>query len=264
MSWKFFVLVLFIPYLVYGATNYSGFLSKGLGAKSSSLGGAYTAVVKGSDSIYWNPSSLSTETSIFYSKYFNEVDYIWIRSSFENFGIGYMSMSIDDIMYTNQNAETLGSFTYKDEALFVSYKYKNFGINFKGIHQKAIKEYYGFGIDMSVLYKFSELSVGLMIQDLIKSKIGTDVMITRYNLGLAYNCDSLLLSSDLRLSNKKMEYAIGCQLHILDNLRLIGGINNSSLSFGLEIDFETFRINYSYQPHLLNNINEFDFSFKFL
>lgn len=255
------------------ATNYSGFLANGIGAKPASMGGAFTAISDNNDAIFWNSAGLGYQTEnklvTLYSNFFGEVDHIWLSyvhiTDFGNFGLGYTSMSINGLEERNLNGDKISDFDFNDSSIMLSWANLinpnlSSGINFKIIKQKALLENMSLGLDFSLLYSKNNFRLGFNLQDLIKTKLGTDIQATKMNLGMAYTLNSITVSGDLRfIETQNLDYGIGIEGKILNCFSLTGGYNQNGINLGASINIGSLNLDYSYRNHVLGSINQIEF-----
>ena len=173
------------------------FLTIGVDARAFGMGNAFSAWTEGVSSAYWNPAALSKasdkapELGLMHASYFaNVANYNYLGASFglkgdqnRRLAVSYIRMGVDDIPNTLQLVEPDGSFNYDklssfsaaDQALLLSYSWDakfhkplHLGTSVKVIHRTAgeFVSAWGFGIDVSALWVFPRLRVGVVVKDL--------------------------------------------------------------------------------------------------
>jgi len=143
-------------------------LSLYLGARTSGLGGAFTAVADEPLGVIWNPAGMSQmsqnavsfETSILYeSTTLNSLSFTLPGHRLPSFGLTILSLGSGEFEKTNELNEPMGSFDEGEMAFLLSASKnvtRNFylGANFKVVRQ-AIDEFdaTGVGVDLGLLYQ---------------------------------------------------------------------------------------------------------------
>lgn len=152
-----------------GTTSFN-FLKIGVGARATSLGGAYAGIGGDVNSLYWNPGGLGIldgkEGTATYMNYIvgMQSGYLgygqrWNKNSVFGIGISYLSVgSIKETTVNDPTGAYLGTFTPSNMALGLSYartvsKDIYGGITFKGMRE-SIKSYssMGFAFDIGIYY----------------------------------------------------------------------------------------------------------------
>jgi hypothetical protein len=176
------------------APKYSNeFLQIGVGADALARGNAIVAGVEGSNALYWNPASLTLNTTKFdisgmHSDYFaglTKYDFLGLSTKIDDktaLGLSFIRFGVDNIPNTTQLIDKEGNidfdkitlFSAADYAFNFSYSKKlaikglSFGGTAKIIHRKVgdMAKSWGFGLDFSALYTLSEkVKFGVLLRD---------------------------------------------------------------------------------------------------
>lgn len=230
------------------------FLKIGIGARANGMGEAFCAVADDANSIYWNPAGLGVlknkELSCMYNIWFEEIKHgflVYVQP-FSKWALGCAINYLDvgkieetTCEYPEGTGKTFGA---KDLAVYISCSKKllkklSVGGNLKYIHQSIEKEHAaGFGADFGIIYKPSNLSFGLAVQDIgSKLKFIKEGFSLPLNIkaGVAYSYRNFILAVDV---NKPID-------------------NNLNFSFGIEsfwADIFYLRSGYKVGPN--NRLNE--------
>ncbi len=158
------------------------------------MGGVQTSNASGPESIFWNPSLISTlpgnyELSLMHIELYGGVanhDFIGFTAgldSISNIGLAIIRLGIDNIPDTRFLYDASGIIDYNniqffsavDYAGIISYKREmtkwnglTFGANFKIVHRKAgsFAKAWGFGLDLGVNYEIGKWKLGAMGRDI--------------------------------------------------------------------------------------------------
>lgn len=191
-----FLAVMLLSSLVYAAgpgTGSADFLKIPVGARETSLGGAFTAVADNANAVYYNPAGLSLlekpEVSFTYNKYIEGVSQQWLAAAYPyksgafGLGINYLSVSAFDA-YDNAD-QPIGSVSAYDMAVYLSwggrrpldYKFLrsvSYGASAKYISEKLDTEKgAGYGLDLGFLATSAveNLRFGFSIENAVSTKI---------------------------------------------------------------------------------------------
>lgn len=271
----------------------------GVGARAIALGNAYVAMPFDASAIYWNPSGLDhiqyKNATLFYTNLLVETNYYYIgyvqpTVGIGSFGVGIMGYGLDGIKETDENNVYYGDKDASENMFLFSYGKKindkfSIGVNLKIQHQNFMGFVAtGVGTDVGFLYQpnfiqplLSDLSVGLMIQNLIgprlKANVETDGLPLNMRLGLAKPIlknewgPMLTFFMDIEQGQKEpFKYHVGTEYVFQNRAMLRVGMNNSQLSFGAGALFDRFQLDYSYgkfADHELNFSHRLSFTIKF-
>jgi hypothetical protein len=298
----------------------AAFVEVGMGARPAAMGGAYSGLADDINAIYWNPSGLvnlkSKEASFTTAKLYG-----LIRYNLLEFG---MPLNIDDtrqgigfgLLYSGDDAEreftlTLG---YARDVGPVSvganlkYRYASFGNNslnasdYNGVftddefQQGVLDQVHGsangFGIDLGLLYQFSEkIRMGLMIRDLYSpirwdsqsdSKLAkgkyTETVPVETVIGTSYKVfDELTVTADFQpaLTNDVSNMIRGgAELRLFQFLYVRAGLQNTinnfddekyvlGFGFNLGVKKSSIKFDYTYLSEPLESSNRLTISFSF-
>ncbi len=132
-------------------TSAAKFLSIGAGARSASMGGAYTSVASDPSTMYWNPSGISridnVQLFIDHSNWLANINYDYLGLVFPikrngAVGLNFTSLSMPEMIVTrygeNKTGETFKAGSYAIALTFATNLTNRFSIGFNG---KFIKEF---------------------------------------------------------------------------------------------------------------------------
>ncbi|MCX5784352.1 MAG: PorV/PorQ family protein [Elusimicrobia bacterium] len=174
-------------------TGSADFLKIPVGARETSLGGAFTAVADNANAVYYNPAGLSLlqnpEISFTNNKYLEGLSQQWLAAAYPYksgaFGLGVNYLSVPAFgAYDNLN-NPAGSVSAYDAAAYLSWggrlpvDYKfirsvSYGASLKYISEKLDTEHAsGYGLDLGLLAATSvkNLRFGFGVDNLVSSKI---------------------------------------------------------------------------------------------
>ncbi|MEK7812812.1 MAG: PorV/PorQ family protein, partial [Candidatus Desantisbacteria bacterium] len=270
----------------------------GIGARSIGMGGAACAVADDASAVYWNPAGLGvlkgTEISTMYNIWFEDVKHGFVSYAhpFKNWTLGVAVNYLD----TGKMEETTAAYpegtgkTFRadDMAGYLTYAGRlsenlSLGMNLKYIQQRIEDETAtGFGTDLGILYKPSNLRLGLSVQNIgprlkfIKEDFPLPLNI---KAGAAYSIKNLTFALDANkpidnktnfslgiesLWVKKMALRAGYKLDTADNrLSEHTGIA-TGWSAGVGFNLKPFQFDYAYVPHGdLGDTHRISFLMKF-
>lgn len=218
------------------------FLKIGVGARATSMGGAYTALADDVFSLHWNPAGLArlkTHQAAFQvNSYIEDIDqhFLGVAAKYKNvgtFGVGLNLFSSGSIPRTtvsaNGTVNSLGSFEAKDMAFSFGgarhiTPWMTAGATVKWI-RSSIAEYDAdaYAADFGVqLIPVSFLSVGIAIQNVgtrMKFMTEADPLPLLYRLGAAgyfLKDDALVVSMDVtQASSDILTFGIGCEYTLM-------------------------------------------------
>lgn len=258
-------LMLNVCYTVFAdTTDAMSYLRMGLGARALSMGGAFTGVSDDASAIFWNPAGISklekTEIISMYSllsleRSLNTICGVY-RMSYGSFGLSIINSGVTGIKGYDENQTFTGDFNYQSNTVFISYANSiqenlSMGGNLKVITD-ILKDNNrtGFGFDFGILSNVSDrFSIGIKMQD-IGSKIGEDNLPISINLGFAYRFidNKLTVATDLnKISDKQnIKLRIGSEYKLADIFSFGVGINDSNISFGINLFVNVVSFSYAY------------------
>lgn len=276
-------------------TSGAQFLRLGVGARATSMGGAFTGVSDDATAVYWNPAGIiqlnKRSISLMHAMCYEGMSYEWLSfvkpTSIGNMGVGIQYFSYGNIDERDTNGFKLGNFSPTDIAIIVSYarKVSNIfiGVNAKYISTKIIKSANAYAFDMGVLKKLMQdrLSLGLVIQNVgtgMKFIDKNDPLPINIKLGFAYNIkENWKFAIDANKPNDNdINFGLGSEYcyKVNESIDVVGraGYNTitkdtggtNGTTMGLGIDFSNYCIDYAFIPFgNLGNIHRISFDFKF-
>ena len=252
----------------------ASFLYNSHGARSTSMGKAFTAISNAPDSVYTNSAGLARLNQLQVQgmsfKAF-EANYYSIESSIPMgefvLGFGIIQSAVDGIQETaivdNLVVDQGNSFSYKGTAAFVAAGYNisdslSLGITGKYIIEKLYNNSSkGYGVDVGILYdlplKKLPLTLGASIKNLIEPKLVWDtgtytaIMERHYDLGAALKLmdNKLIISSDYKLKKSNSTLHFGLEYALLETIPFRFGYDDQQLSFGVGLNLDSVYIDYS-------------------
>ena len=297
MRKKYLLLILLLIYqftnlLVYccfaaspGSTS-CNFLKIGVGAKGSSLGGAYTTLVDDVSAIYWNPAGLSyiqgKQMGAMYLKWFEDINYQFIgyahalknkNPTYNNrmnkvFGIGIYNLTMDEIQGYDASGAPTKSLEAYDRALSLSYssplrRKLLGGVSIKIIDKRlASKKAQAYAMDIGTIYTdvLKDLDLSLVLTNLssgikfIKEKDKLPMNI-KLGAGLRLLDDNLRIGTNLNLPNDNdFSFNLGTEYQIWHWFLLRLGYDSgqdldTGLSYGLGLTQGPLNIDYAFVPY---------------
>lgn len=277
-------------------TSGAQFLKLGSGARSSAMGGAYSAVSDDPSAIYWNPAGLNQikerSISVTHSIMFEDIFYDWVSvvkplAGGGAFGVGVQYMSYGKIMETDDTGLDITNFRPNDIAVIGSYGFKikdvMLGISGKYISSKIKNTAVAYAADAGAMYKLSggKISLGLAVQNIggeIKFNNEGDKLPLNIKFGVAYLIKkNWTVSADVNEPVDGGMYFCGgteYRYRISKDITLAGraGYNNSAaatggingLAGGLGADFGKYSIDYSFSPFGdIGSVHRISFGMKF-
>ena len=276
-----FLVVMLLSSLVYASgpgVGSANFLKIPIGARETSLGGAFTAVADNADAVYYNPAGLTLlkkpEVSFTYNKYIEGMTQQWLAAAYPwksgtlGFGVNYLSVSAFDAYDNDDNP--IGSVSAYDMAAYLSWggrlplSYKfirsvSYGVSAKYISEKLDTEKgagYGFDLGFLVTSAVPNLRFGFGVENAVSTKIkfieeGAKPA-SKFKTGVVYETRSSVAQIAARLmldyviedgGSKYVAAGTEVLLHDTFALRLgsssFGDISNG-LSFGLGYDMSRY------------------------
>lgn len=267
------------------------FLNEPIGARPSSMGGAFSAVSDDANSIYSNPAGYhympNSEITTMYNKMLMDtsISYIGyvqplkkdgtISASFLMFYGGNIEInSLDGTSETKKAssdwAGSVGYGTNLDELFFV-------GGNFKIIRSTLVEQYSATAIafDVGGLYRSidSKFSCGIAVYNLgsgLKYLDTSESLPFSIKTGVGYKVledeiNSVLTSADINFGiiDKTTKVNMGVEYWLLKTLAIRAGYNPSSWTVGIGLNAFGGILDYGYAPMLDETTHKISLSFKF-
>jgi long-subunit fatty acid transport protein len=253
-------------------------------ARSTAMGGAYSAVGNDTDSIYYNPAGLanlkSREFSATYVQYIQDITYGFTggalplgESSAIGAGVTFLSVSnLEKRSVTSDSLTPDSLFGATDMALTLSYAHSvgdglNLGTNVKLINQSIESVSAGtVAVDFATFYKMNDyFSVALNLQNIgngIKFVEEVDLLPANLKLGISYVSSSkLTLACDVNnyLVDEKLYACLGMEYWLNDTIAIRAGYksgydteslgSSTGIGVGLGIMLSGLGIDYAFVPY---------------
>jgi len=241
-------------------TSTAVFLKMPTGARPAGMGSAFCGISDDVNSLYWNPAGISnikeiqaTATHIQWIEGITNTNFgVVIPFNKNNFGFSVTYVSYGDIEVRSETGELKGKDNVYDMSMSLTYATSIIKENLSlGISGKTITQKYadiigsGSGFDFSLLYKLSQLSFGLNLQNFgssvnfekIKNNLPTNI-----KFGIGYKFNNILFGFDIDNSNDSgMKFHFGTEVLLKEKYYIRGGYDqidknisfNKGLSFGL-------------------------------
>lgn len=271
------VLILFThpSFALSSGESCASFLKIGVGARTTAMGEAFTAVADDVTALYWNSAGLSqiktTQFIFMHNLWFEDINHDFIGLTLplkdkQTLGLGIIALFIDDIERRSNEYDLIprGNFEATDNAFIISWANQGTSIGLKLISQE-IDDKKGKGVvfDLGWLYTLREgLNIGLTLQnwnEIKKMKIYNKEFSypTLLRAGISYKKDNLLLAMDIyKPFDNKLNIHLGLER---DNGRFCfrGGyryklknelLSGPSLGFGYKFK-EVYQLDYAYVPY---------------
>ena len=256
----------------------ANFLNIPVGARETSLGGAFTAVADNANAVYYNPAGLgllqNTEISFTHNKYADGMSQQWLAVAYPyktgafGLGVNYLSVSAFDA-YDNTDNRT-GSVSAYDVAMYFSwggrlpldYKFLrsvSYGASAKYISQTLDTESgTGYGLDLGILAASAveHLRFGFGVENAVSSRIrfieeGARPPL-KFKAGAMYEVRSSMADIAARFSldyifwnDRPGNIAAGMEYGFYDTFAMRLGYNSfgdisNGLNFGLGFDLSRY------------------------
>jgi hypothetical protein len=256
------------------------FLNVGVGAKPAAMGRAYTAAVEDINAIYWNPAGVAMYRSGQVMFQYQPLElggaYSYVAYSQPMYSLGHMGLAVANtssgkvprISALNPEVE-VGDFQDRETAYIASYAYRFGDLLAAGTNLKMAehvidgKSARGYGLDLGGLYQIKEdkYKVGVMLRNIIapayKYATETERFPTSFRVGGAayFFEDRLLTTLDLEKTvgvSQNPKAHLGFQTYFMQNLFIRAGIDQTDLTGGFGIRWNTLEADYaaSYQQEL--------------
>lgn len=280
---KYFLLIFIIIGFLYpqdgGIPGY--IFLYGTGGRASQMGGAYTSVGEGVESIYYNPAGLN---DIILTRWFFSRSQIFASDvKFDVFGfakpvspkgsMGFMGLWLHSPSFkaTDRLGNELGDYNFVQFASLLNYslaikRNSRLGLNFKAIYSRLYTySAFGYGIDLGFNYWVSrKLKTGFALLNAIPPRLKylkereTFSPVLRMGIsGLPLH--SLLLSFDLvKPFDAQYEYFVGGEFSFSDIVYLRGGFSRNEAVGGVGLRLNPgnreILFNYTYSIHYASRL----------
>jgi hypothetical protein len=255
------------------------FLKIGVGARSSGLAGAYSAVADNSMAVFWNPGRLAslegTDISFSHSEYVEDIRYdavsIAMRTDIGTFGLGGGAFYADDLELREKPGDPEGLFRFDDYLLSLSYSRSvspesDLGVTVKFLQERIYKyTTSGYALDVGAVFKpkaVTNLVLSGAVQNLGPKFAYADVpfrLPMTFRAGASYRLPAELLDGSWLVSaegakaaDADYEYSGGMEYSHGSGLALRAGYKfghvNESFSAGAGFTAGHLRLDYSYTP----------------
>jgi hypothetical protein len=255
------------------------FLKIGVGARSSGLAGAYSAVADNSMAIFWNPAGLvnmaGTDISFAHSEYIEDIRYEVVSLATETdigvFGLGAGALYADDLELREKPGDPEGYFRFDDYVLSFSYARSmspesDLGVTVKLLQERIYKyTTTGYALDAGAAFKPERLKNLVLtgaVQNLgprLKYLEGTFRLPLTIRAGASYRIPGELLDGIWLISaegakpvDADYNYSGGMEYSHSSGLSLRAGYKHGhyteSFSAGAGFAVGHLRVDYSYTP----------------
>jgi hypothetical protein len=274
-----FVLICSFSSLIAAGSTGLSFLKIGVGARATSMGGAFTALADDATGLFWNPAG----PAWLQDRYIHFTHNSWIQGINQNvanvsfpafngtFGIGLILNNIGDIeRRTIASEEPLGTFSAHDFSIGINYAKKigenlSVGFNGKFINEKIyFDSASGFALDLGVKYQLSKTGFifGGALQNLgsMNELAEQDITLPQtIRLGAAYVTPFTFMNSTCTVSADYVKVQdddghiyLGTEVQTLSTLMLRAGYQTGfeerDVSVGFGLVFNRFIFDYAYIP----------------
>jgi hypothetical protein len=272
------VLTVSITILFAGKRNYGEFLLVDIGARPTSLGGAYIAVADDIFSMEYNPAGTSLfskrEFAFTHIEYIGgaTIDYIAHKRNIKDkFGLG-LSLKMFSITDSKRNDFGLKTGEFKNKNILLNFNIShqirrlNYGVNIKYLHEEIFNKSFGnVLLDLGVLRDFNVGTQGNYLRTaIVVSNAGMEAKYEEAKFSAPVNMKagisyySKLFDNDLlltlELQSKDFFKIFGIEYYVTDYFAVRTGFSGSSLSndiqdfnFGVGLIEKIGTINYSYK-----------------
>lgn len=277
-----FLIIIFLPCINLFSTDkvfLDEFISGGslLGGRTTALGNTGVSIADDASAVFYNPSLMLNlpvntinleKATLLYETDLNCLSYV--KPGEKNwFGFSYINMQPDNSYFIQRdiNGKSNGTFDVSDKSYIFAYARKirvfdkvcNFGTNIKYI-DKTVGSLGGNCFDFSLAMNnilSDKLGYGILVENILASKIGDDNLPRRLNIGAYYKAySSLLFSVQTNFSESEFEYRGGIEYNFKNYVYIRSGYENSRMSYGLGLKFSDFEFNYVIKTVSAEDINE--------
>lgn len=252
------------------------FLKLGIGARAVGMGGAFVAVSDDINALYWNPSGIASIKEIRFTFMYNHIfmdtkqGFLGVVKKIKNIGnigIGTTYTIVEDIKKTTDSPNSKDTFNATDLAISLSLGRNlnsklSLGSNFKIIESKIARiPATGIALDLGVLYKIKNYSVGFCIQNIgtkMRYQEKKEILPLNYKIGSALSLidQRLLLVLDINKPiDNKVNLHLGSEYLISENILLRAGYSNGlnevgvGYTLGIGIKYKDFNLDIAYVPY---------------
>jgi len=210
------------------------FIKPSLTARAMGLGDAFTGLSDDVNAVSYNPAGLAQinkqQFSIMHIRYFENIyqDYTgYIQPLDKKFGvmaINVVFLHLDDVIQRNESGDEINRYRNYDIASVLSYAYPLnnllIGVNTKYLtqHLGTISNT-GIGFDIGMLYKYKDLRLGLVYQNLGKEVIFKEignVLQDILRLGICYSRDGFITILDIKKpKDENSTYHLGVEYGLM-------------------------------------------------
>jgi hypothetical protein len=238
---KVIVIMMFVPATLHGASAGAAFLKISPGAAPVGMGGAYTAVPGGINSLYYNPAGISsvseTQIGASHTEWVSDIRYDYAAGAFKInkgvLGISATLLTMGHMEGRGDDRQETEDFEASDFAFQTSYSRGIYGGSVKIIRQSIADESaLGVAFDAGVNKNLPQISDNLNLGVAVRN-IGPKMkfMSEGYSLpatitaGLGYGYGVMLFAVDTGYEpvEKKFSVSVGTQWRPVEFLYLRGG-----------------------------------------
>ena len=256
-------------------TNFAGYVyaefeDKNIGVRSSSMGGAYTALSDDGEAQFYNPAGIGlvkrAEFTSMHTSLYGQSD---LPLDYFNFTQPLMPFAVASFGMTR-----FGSGLYKEseQCLTIARQITErhaFGLSLKQLSTNIenTPERNGFAMDFGAIVKFQEnFRAGVSIINLNNPKMNETVPKT-FKLGVAFIPKenlTLCLDYSKQSSESKGNISLGEEFKMTRNFKVRAGYNTypSRLSAGFGFEFKNIKLDYGFRNHdTLNSTHRVSFTY---
>lgn len=260
------------PAFAEDATAPTDYFREGVTARSLGMGNAFVGLADDESALYWNPAGLSLLKGTWVSTTRTTKDEFDINTqslslalpsgrAMAGFNLVYSSLGkVPRSVYNDvtDRWEYDGNFFGEDDTAFsLSYAkpYKKnlyLGATLKSVRQKIAEDRFsGWGLDIGAIMEMDNgLRAGLVLQNVGDMDIGTDSVPMNVRLGASTrlrSVNNLLLSAAYESDYVGDSiFSIGAEYEINKSVVARVGSSDGKFSAGLGVNFENFRLDYSF------------------
>jgi len=268
------------------------FLNIGVSAKSTAMGGAFSAIADGPASSFYNPAGLSSinnyQIAGMHTEWLQDLRYEYLglglpAGSSGGFGLSFSYLSYGTIQgFSELNAST-GNIEAYDMALTLSYGHKitqdlSIGLGLKNVGERLDNvKANGFAGDFGLQYRVSKYHAGLSIMNFgpeLRYESASSPLPTTINAGLAYyplNSSLALITGATFPFHGEFSFKTGVEYSYQNMFMLRSGYDSgnnldgkSGISFGGGIAMSGHNLDYAYNINdLMGGTHQISFALKF-
>ncbi|MFH1347248.1 MAG: signal peptide peptidase SppA [Candidatus Margulisiibacteriota bacterium] len=222
-----------------GISDYA--LRRGVGARATGMGGAYTAIADDGSAVFYNPAGLAAP-GFTYTSGSPDTDQKNIDGIFQLVKLGYVGYGTWKMSNTSGDEIDTTAIGFGNRSGWLSWgmTYKGLSWNISGTQAE------GWSTDIGFLMRITpQLKIGLLAQDLFTSKDTITPAAARLGIGFK-PFGVLTLAGDVEINQSSQSYGhLGIEANVAQGMTLRGGVDRGEPTAGLTLDLGLFSFDYA-------------------